>query len=86
MNIVTRRYKYISFRMTPASGIKTHVWECVSNSSGAVLGTVRWYGAWRQYCFFPEANTIFNKTCMENIIEFVNEAMMLRAMTLKRQS
>jgi hypothetical protein len=35
--------------------------------SGEELGKVRWYGAWRQYCFYPASLTIFNITCMARI-------------------
>jgi hypothetical protein len=45
-------YKYLVFVETDNSGRKTSIWECRNKSSGTVLGEVRWYGAWRQYCYF----------------------------------
>lgn len=48
----------------------TDRWEVLSLSSGALLGVVRWYGPWRQYCFWPEAHTIYNYTCMTEVSAF----------------
>ena len=54
---------------------KTWVYGMVSMSQGVKLGIVKWYAPWRQYCFFPEDETIFNPTCMESIIGFIKELM-----------
>jgi hypothetical protein len=45
----------------------TEVWGVISASSGDELGQIRWYGAWRQYVFFPAQHTLFNKTCLADI-------------------
>lgn len=50
---------------------KTSVYEVRSKSSGIVLGIVKWYGSWRQYCFFPESKTLWNRTCLLEIGGFV---------------
>lgn len=34
---------------------------------GAYLGSLKWYGAWRQFCFFPAEGTIFNTGCLGTI-------------------
>lgn len=65
-------YKYIYF-LKVADKPKTSVWHCRSQSSNALLGEVKWYGPWRQYCFFPEANTVFNVTCHEDINNFIGQ-------------
>lgn len=49
---------------------KTKVWSVVSRSSGAKLGTVKWFARWRQYTFFPEPETTFNAGCLNEIIDF----------------
>lgn len=48
-------------------GKKTQFWIVTSKRSREVLGRVQWYGPWRQYCFWPEGNTIWNTTCLEDI-------------------
>lgn len=54
---------------------KTWVYGVVSMSQECRLGIVKWYANWRQYCFFPENETIFNPTCMKDIIQFITELM-----------
>ena len=37
------------------------------------LGEIKWFGAWRQYCFYPEGNTIFDRKCLTYINNFLEE-------------
>lgn len=39
----------------------------VSSARGAVLGEIKWYGAWRQYAFWPAPRTIFNTGCLKDL-------------------
>lgn len=66
-------YEYIPF-VKQADKPKTSVWKCVSKSHGDVLGLVKWYGSWRQYCFFPVGSTVFNIGCMADISDFIQKA------------
>lgn len=62
---------YLVFRKEGESPSgKTEIHSVNSRSSGAILGVIKWYGAWRQYCFFPANDTIFNRGCMEDIISY----------------
>lgn len=47
----------------------TKVWH-VQTMSGAILGDIRWFGAWRKYCFYPVNGTIFDKGCLRDIANF----------------
>jgi len=67
-------YKYIHFNPVPTKN-KTGVWQCCNNKSGMELGIVKWYPAWRQYCYFPSAYTIYNKGCLEDINTFIESEM-----------
>ena len=53
----------------------TRRWEILSKSSGELLGGVGWYGPWRQFCFFPREETVFNGGCLQSIVKFLKEAM-----------
>lgn len=64
------QYKYIHFEKYEDKP-KTSVWICHNNSNNGELGTVRWYPAWRQYCFFPVGSTVFNRSCLEDINDFM---------------
>lgn len=54
---------------------ETEVYNIKNKNSGDILGIVKWYSSWRQYCFFPKHSTIFNKDCMNEIIDFINTLM-----------
>lgn len=59
---------------------KTRTWEVWSKAHEAggkpgetgasALGTVKWYGAWRCYAFFPAPNTLFEKNCLRDLAQF----------------
>ena len=42
-------------------------------SRNEALGGVQWYGPWRQYCFFPEIDTVFNIGCLNDINHFIGQ-------------
>ena len=42
-----------------------------SKLHGDKLGSIRWFGKWRQYAFFPEKVTIFNIECLSDIITYI---------------
>ena len=54
------------------AGRKTRNYMLVGKSDGGKLGTVKWYGPWRQYCFYPEPQTIWNTGCLADIQDFLN--------------
>jgi hypothetical protein len=68
------QYKYIYFKWFGGTS-KTQKYACLSNSSDFQLGTVEWYGTWRQYCFFPNGNTVFNIGCLDDIKDFIRQLM-----------
>lgn len=73
------RYQYIFFTEVIAlKKRKTQVWRCFNVHSYGILGTVKWYAHWRQYCFFPEMGTVFNRECMVNINSFITQLMKAR--------
>jgi len=68
-------YKYFSF-VKDKSVIKAAVWRCRRGSDIVgykVLGTVKWHKRWRQYCFFPEPDTVLNVVCLEDMGHFIKQ-------------
>ncbi len=59
----------------PPSG-KTKRWLIRNKRSGAVLGSVGWYGSWRQYVFEPQshADLAFSADCLDDISGFLKRA------------
>jgi len=66
--------KYLEFTRIGYTG-KTDIWDVESKSQGSVLGEIKWFGRWRQYCFYPSPNTIFNPECMTDISKKIKELM-----------
>ena len=54
---------------------KTKVYHIFSESSDELIGTIKWFANWRQYCFYPEPNTIWNRGCLIDINSFLKELM-----------
>lgn len=57
---------------------KTKVWEIQNSFLGAKIGLIKWFGAWRKYCFFPNEETVFDTKCLNRISEFMDEQMKSR--------
>ena len=53
---------------------KTSIWR-VENKDKDFLGHIRWNSQWRQYCFMPDANTIYSAGCLREIADFIKEQM-----------
>lgn len=51
---------------------KTKIWNVIS-LSGDDLGEIKWFSKWRKYCFFPISYTVFEETCLTEIIEFITD-------------
>ena len=71
--------KYLELRCVAATE-KTETYEVLSKSQGSVLATIKWYGQWRQYCFFPNGNTVWDVNCLYDINMFIQRLMSERRM------
>lgn len=52
---------------------KTYTWQVWR--PGVTLGLVKWYAPWRRYCFMPSSATIFDASCLTEVIEFIRYQM-----------
>lgn len=67
--------EFIYFKDETPEGRKTKIVLVMNRKGNFDLGVIKWHGPWRQYCFFPGNHMIFNKMCMNTIIEKVDELM-----------
>ncbi len=66
-------YKWITFSQLNMSLHNHPIYVC-NNKSNELLGNVRWYVPWRQYCFFvADGAVILNHTCLADILDFINK-------------
>ena len=72
-------YQYILFDEIPSKTI-TSKWECRNRKGGDFLGRVKWFGPWRQYCFFASRlEPVFSAGCLADIQDFISQLMKARA-------
>ena len=70
-----RETEYLKFyRGLSESGKTAHVLVYAVRDS-TLLGRIKWFGRWRQYGFFPEAETIWNRDCLIQVHEEVESLM-----------
>lgn len=65
--------KYLDFVKAKKQNPRTRIYNIYTkgNSRGIFfLGQIRWYAQWRQYGFYPEEGTVFEKTCLSDIANF----------------
>ena len=68
--------KWLKFNELDVPNRKTKVFEVRNKSSDFFLGTVEWWGAWRQYIFKPTAEgTIWSHGCLLDLSNFIKQLM-----------
>lgn len=67
--------EYLSFIEDDHYEGKTRLIHIISKRHLSPLGLIRWYGAWRQYAFYPEDGTIWNPQCMYDVQEVIKALM-----------
>ena len=67
--------KYLNFQQVINFKGKTKRYEIISKSNGDVLGRIYWYAQWRQYTFSPAYPTVWNKECLKDIQNFLQQLM-----------
>jgi hypothetical protein len=69
--------KYLTFATGKIEGRKTRVVHIINKSNIVEIGTIEWYGNWRQYCFMPslEFDTVWNNECLTDIVSVINDLM-----------
>lgn len=75
--------KWIYFERTdkPSKDAKTETYNVRSKDGDFLIGVVKWYTAWRKYCFFPANDCVFETDCLTDITFFVRMANEVHKMT-----
>ena len=59
---------YIEKRKTPILDI------LVEDEDGPfLLGEIKWFGAWRKFCFYPSSDTVWDNKCLQELVNFLND-------------
>ena len=65
--------KWTYMKEMPNEGRKTKIFSVRAKEDDTFIGLVKWFGAWRKYCFFPIENTVFEQDCLRDIAQFIEE-------------
>lgn len=64
------RYKFINFKQ---SIVDEKAWRCFNNKTNYQLGYIGYNVAWKQYCFYPDGNSVFSSSCLLDIVYFIKQ-------------
>lgn len=79
---IIKETKYLAFVIFPTEK-KTKTIAIINRHHDEVIGEIRWFSRWRQYCFFPYDGTIWNTDCMSSVEDVIKELMEERKSTKK---
>ena len=71
-NKVIFESKYFLVSEEIVEGRKTPILHIHSNE-GYYLGDIKWYGAWRKFCFYPVSDTIWDDKCLSELLNFLEQ-------------
>ncbi len=69
---IFKETQYLAFVETPSKG-KTKVLAIVNKHHQEIIGEIKLFGRWRQYCFFPSNETTWNTGCLADIRDAIQE-------------
>lgn len=62
--------KYFCIYQTDVKNRKTPIYDIFSLDD-INLGQIRWYAAWRKFCFYPNGDTIWDDKCLRELYEVI---------------
>lgn len=65
--------RWIGFVRVDYNTRKTEVWNVVTKDDSTMLGTIKWFGRWRCYAFYPLGHVVLEPTCLRDIADFCKE-------------
>lgn len=68
-----KKGEFIDFIQVGDTG-KTKIYS-INTKTSNLIGSIRWHGAWRKYCFFPSADTLWDYKCLNEVNNFIYELM-----------
>ena len=68
--------KYFRIYEDIIEGRKTPIYHLYNHDIERVfLGDIKWNGAWRKYCFYPNPDTLWDTQCLQCVISFIEDLM-----------
>jgi hypothetical protein len=73
-NPETQYFKISEKKSATARPRKQRIYEVLKKPHGYRMGLVKYFGAWRQFCFFSDPDQAFNQDCLRLVATFLDEA------------
>lgn len=71
---MVKKYKYITIKQTNQEIFEGYpVYRIYNNKKGDQLGILSWYKPWKQYVFSSREKCVFNKSCLLDVLDFLNQ-------------
>ena len=67
--------KYLKFIAEQKEGRKTKIIHIYDKSAIEEIAIIEWHLVWKQYCFIPEFTTVWDNTCLTEILQVLNDLM-----------
>lgn len=71
--MMVKEYKFLRIEGLKITGRKTPIFNVLNRGSKGLLAEIRWYAPWRQYCFFPLEDTVWNDGCLTDVKDFLGK-------------
>lgn len=71
-NWIVKQNEYFRIIKENLANRKTPIYH-IETLNGIPLGEIKWYGAWRKFCFFPYEETVWDMKCLTDIIKFLDK-------------
>ncbi len=69
-----KKGSYVIFTKLNSKNKKTYD-VSIDNLKGELIGIISWYGPFRKYTFRPEYNTVWDTSCLNEVIQYINQLM-----------
>jgi hypothetical protein len=76
---------YLDFRLAAKHNPATWIIDVFAKDAISRLGQIRWYAHWRQYAFYPNIGTVYEKTCLTDITEMCRRLNVIQRAGIKPQ-
>jgi len=64
--------KHTSISVEEVAGGRTTRYRVMAKRPHHIIGWVRWYGPWKEWCFLPLEGTIWSADCLRDVLELLN--------------
>ncbi len=68
-----KKYKFITIKQVGNELFEEHpVYRIFNNRSQNQIGILAYYRPWKQYVFSSKEDCVFNKDCLVDVLDFIN--------------